>query len=82
MTIRKVERMVRQEQGKIVRWYPDRGFGFVTPDGGRSEDVFVHAKTLRQCHIDEGDIDVGTVLRFERGVGKGGKPEVVNLQLV
>lgn len=31
-------------QGKVKVWLEDRGFGFITEDGG--DDVFVHAKSL------------------------------------
>jgi cold shock CspA family protein len=30
--------------GVVKAWLPDRGFGFITEDGG--DDVFVHAKQL------------------------------------
>ncbi len=34
-----------------VKWYnPDKGFGFVTPDGG-GKDVFVHATALERAGI-------------------------------
>lgn len=32
-------------QGKITNWKDDRGFGFITPNGGGSQ-VFVHIKSL------------------------------------
>ncbi|MCX7382503.1 MAG: cold-shock protein [Alphaproteobacteria bacterium] len=34
-----------------VKWYnPDKGFGFVTPDGG-GKDVFVHATALERAGL-------------------------------
>jgi len=46
--------------GSVVMWDPDRGFGFLRPDGaGRNDDVFVPASRL----ADSGRIE-GTRLRF------------------
>lgn len=32
--------------GTVKCWFEDRGFGFITPEGGQ-EDVFVHKKVLK-----------------------------------
>ena len=32
--------------GKIVRWDPDRYFGFVRPDDHNGRDTFVHGSSL------------------------------------
>ena len=71
--------MSKLERGTVVRWFDDRGFGFIKPDGGAPEDVFVHIKTLRHCGIDVAE--VGMMVRFERGAGRGGKPEAINVEL-
>jgi len=34
-----------RHQGKITKWKDDRGFGFITPNGG-GEQVFVHVKSF------------------------------------
>lgn len=32
-------------QGRITRWHDDRGFGYITPNGG-GDELFVHVKAL------------------------------------
>lgn len=32
-------------QGKITNWKDDKGFGFITPNGGENQ-VFVHIKSF------------------------------------
>lgn len=34
-----------RHQGRITRWNDDRGFGYITPNGG-GDDLFVHARAL------------------------------------
>ncbi len=52
---------LRPFRGTVVRFWPERGFGFVRPDGG-SRDARVH---LKDCENIGGDqINVGTRLEF------------------
>ena len=39
----------------IVKWFsPDKGYGFITQDGG--SDVFVHANDVKRSEVDYGDL--------------------------
>ena len=61
-----------------VTWYDeDKGFGFVTPDGG-SDDVFVHVRALAEglTWLAEGDRVAYEVVQGDRG------PQARGLQLV
>lgn len=49
--------------GKIVR-LTDRGFGFITEDGG-SNDIFFHSNEL--SGVEFNDLKVGDAVQFEIG---------------
>lgn len=34
------------EKGKLVRWFDDKGFGFIKQDNGKG-DIFIHISALR-----------------------------------
>jgi cold shock protein len=54
--------------GKVLRFDPVRGYGFIVPDGG-GEDVFLHANDL----LDEKYlIKPGTIVEFDVETGDRG----------
>jgi cold shock protein len=61
--------------GKIAR-VTDRGFGFITPEGG-NKDVFFHAQSLVDTRFD--DLREGDAVTFEIEEGPKG-PAAVNVQ--
>jgi cold shock CspA family protein len=49
--------------GKVARWFADKGYGFVTPDGTNNSDAFVH---VRDFVVNSGEnVPVGTMLEFD-----------------
>jgi cold shock CspA family protein len=51
-------------RGKVQNWFSERGFGFIVPDGGDGDDVFLHVSV---CSFEP---CVGDVLEFD-GVAPG-----------
>ena len=62
-----------------VKWYnPDKGFGFIQPEGG-SKDVFVHASALERAGITR--LDDGQKVTFDLERGRDGRESASNLAL-
>ncbi|GGU76816.1 cold-shock protein [Lentzea flava] len=55
--------------GRVVRFDAGRGFGFIAPDKGGEEDVFVHVNGLVE---GKQDLRVGTRVSFQVVGGKRG----------
>jgi CspA family cold shock protein len=54
-----------------VKWFePDKGYGFISPDGG-GKDVFIHITALRRSGVDS--LDPGQRVRMEVVDGKKGQ---------
>lgn len=51
-----------QEDVGTVKWFnEDKGFGFITPDGG-SKDVFVHFRSITEPNVRS--LDEGARVKF------------------
>jgi cold shock protein len=48
--------------GTVVRYNEEKGYGFIAPDGGEDDDVFLHANDLTQHGVR---IVTGTRVQFE-----------------
>jgi cold shock CspA family protein len=49
--------------GRLIKWSPDRGFGFVRRDVV-GDDIFISAKDARYSGLNEDDLKVGMRLSF------------------
>jgi len=63
----------------IVKWFnPDKGFGFIAPDGG-GQDVFVHISAVERSGMTS--LREGQAVSFEVQTDpRKGKPAAVNLK--
>lgn len=67
---RRVARSSTRLEGAVKWFEPERGFGFISPDGG-GKDVFVHITALRRSGLDQ--LDAGQRVRVEVVDGKRGQ---------
>jgi cold shock protein len=63
----------------VVKWFnPDKGFGFIQPDGG-SKDVFVHISAVQEAGLHT--LTEGQKVSFDM-VTQRGKTAAGNLKAV
>ena len=66
-------------KGTVKFFNQDKGFGFITPDGG-AKDVFVHISALQASGIQS--LREGQQVTFDTEPDRRGKgPKAVNLQV-
>lgn len=69
-----------QMTGTVKFFNQDKGFGFITPDGGE-KDVFVHISAVQGSGLN--GLADGQKVSFDTEPDKRGKgPKAINLQLV
>jgi cold shock CspA family protein len=61
----------------IVKFFSERGFGFITLDDG-SDDVFVHISAVKKSGLDE--LNVGDRISFTVVAGRNG-PMATDIRL-
>lgn len=66
-------------RGTVKFFNADKGFGFITPDGG-AKDVFVHISALQASGIQS--LREGQQVTFDTEPDRTGKgPKAVNIEL-
>jgi CspA family cold shock protein len=69
-----------QMTGTVKFFNQDKGFGFITPDGG-AKDVFVHISAVQGSGLN--GLADGQKVTFDTEPDKRGKgPKAINLQLL
>lgn len=62
-----------------VKWFnPDKGFGFIQPEGG-AKDVFVHISAVERAGLST--LKDGQKVTFDLESGRDGRQSAGNLQL-
>ena len=62
-----------------VKWFnPDKGYGFIRPDGG-SKDVFVHTSAVERAGLR--GLDDNQKVTFDIEAGRDGRESAVNIAL-
>ena len=70
---RRAPRPLLTIEGAVKQFEPEKGYGFITPDGG-GKDVFIHITALRRSGVttlDAGSARTGRNCRWPEGSGGG-----------
>jgi CspA family cold shock protein len=65
--------------GRVKFFNPDRGYGFIAPDGGES-DVFVHISAVESAGMNT--LVAGQLLAYDVGIARDGRSKAINLRLL
>ena len=68
-----------EQTGSIVKYFEDKGFGFVRPDGG-GKDVFFHISRLTEGEATE--LVPGAKVGYEVGMDRTGKTAATSLRML
>lgn len=68
---------MEKQQGKIVRWFDQKGFGFIKPNHGK-DDIFIH---ITQSKYMSRKPVVGDLISFEIGLDNQGKKRAINASI-
>lgn len=63
--------------GTVAKFIEDKGFGFITPDGG-GKDVFVHHSDI--VGRNPTSLSPGQRVSFDLGKGKDDRPKAANVK--
>ena len=67
-----------EQTGQIVKYFEDKGFGFIRPDGG-GRDVFFHISRLTEG--DSTALSQNAKIVFEMGMDRMGKMAATSLRI-
>lgn len=65
------------ENGKLIRWFDEKGFGFIKPDNGK-DDIFIHISALRGMSRKP---LIGDVIHYQISFDANGKTRAVNAKI-
>jgi len=65
--------------GTVKFFNPDKGFGFITPEGG-NKDVFVHISAVERAGLRT--LNDGQKVSYELENDRQGRASAINLQAV
>jgi CspA family cold shock protein len=66
--------------GCVTFWRADKGFGFVKPDDGISDNAFVHVSQIRRTGLPE--LSRGQRVSYSLGPDRNGEAMAVNVELI
>jgi cold shock CspA family protein len=62
------------EKGNLVRWFDEKGFGFIKPENG-GNDIFIHISALKNMIRKP---VIGDIILYETNVDTNGKLRAIN----